>query len=401
MQGPLLSLSSQAVGLIQLALLLWRTGANNATDAYFYLWTLGMLPTLTLIVGVMYPMLLNNSRIGGPGVTRIAAVTPVMSVVTVAIGATWFALNDRPVSVILPIAIASAGNAAAQALVWHRAVLSEAVGEPRWMCAVALPSNVLAVFVLALPLGSAVQVVTFMIAALFVGNVGLYLAMVRLEVGASAIRGGEDLLPATKATFVWFFFRAGSGQLALVVIQSTAVLLPAATLTVVSVASKFVGAFSSIFVNALIPRFINQSTKDAAAANKFILVLWCFLFPIGVLVTALALPLEGLQVSLALLGSVWVLVATTAAVAQRMAFRFLPASTSRLSIGAVSLVSLLAVMSASSSEFNAEMLVAAYAGLDALTGVMFLFMLRSRAAFVLMFGALLVVAIIWVGQYFY
>ena len=67
LQGPALSLTSQAAGAVQLVLILVRVGSNRSTDAYFYLWSLGMLPTQILCVGVMYPLLLNRERIARTG----------------------------------------------------------------------------------------------------------------------------------------------------------------------------------------------------------------------------------------------------------------------------------------------------------------------------------------------
>ena len=72
-QGPLLAVLSQAFGAVQLVLLLLVFEPGRSTDAYLYLWNLGMLPTSLLIVSVLYPMLLSDTRVTVSGFCQIGA----------------------------------------------------------------------------------------------------------------------------------------------------------------------------------------------------------------------------------------------------------------------------------------------------------------------------------------
>ena len=80
-RGPVASAASQAAGLVQVGLLLLHGGATNATDTYFYLFTFGLTPTQILIVGVMYPLLLNGESLTRRGLVRIRRATPALAAV--------------------------------------------------------------------------------------------------------------------------------------------------------------------------------------------------------------------------------------------------------------------------------------------------------------------------------
>ncbi|GHP17323.1 hypothetical protein RN2511_020590 [Rhodococcus sp. NKCM2511] len=378
LRGPVLSLASQGTGVVQLALLIWRNGANTSTDAYFYLWNLGLLPTLTLLVGVMYPMLLSEHRISRRGVGILRWSTPLLSIVFVGVGAAWLELNGKLGIDLLPIVAASAANAAIQAVVWFRAVFSEAEGDPRWMSGIALPANMLAVLTLLIPWGDPVRSVTAMLIALFLGNICLLLAMVRKGVGNTALAAVPLVGIRSRSGAGWFFARSGIGQTAVVLIQSTAVLLPASNLTILSVATKIVGAASATLVNAVVPTLIHQSTDSPASGRKFLQALWIGLTPIALGGSVIAFFwYRELLVPVAIVG-IWLICATTAAVAQRMTFRFLPPSASRLTMVSVSVVAVAAIVSSRVGNFDVNVLLAAYASVEALSGALLLFALKVR-----------------------
>src|SRR5690242_12183540 len=66
-RGPAASLASQVASLLQFALLLARGGASEATDAYFYLFNLGLMPITMLLGGLMYPQLVSTSPMAAQG----------------------------------------------------------------------------------------------------------------------------------------------------------------------------------------------------------------------------------------------------------------------------------------------------------------------------------------------
>ncbi|WP_322544627.1 hypothetical protein U2G91_22300 [Rhodococcoides fascians] len=398
LRGPVLSLASQGTGVVQLALLIWRNGANTSTDAYFYLWNLGLLPTLTLLVGVMYPMLLSEHRISRRGVGILRWSTPLLSIAFVGVGAMWLQLNGKLGEELLPIVVASAANAAIQAAVWFRAVLSEAEGDPRWMSGIALPANVLAVLTLLAAWGDPVLSVTAMLVALFIGNFCLLVAMTRNGVGSTALEAVPLVGIRSRSGAGWFFARSGVGQIAVVLIQSTAVLLPASNLTILSVATKIVGAASATLVNAVVPLLIHQTTDSPDSGRKFLQVLWTWLVPITLAGSVIAFVwYREFLVPVVIVG-VWLICATTAAVAQRMTFRFLPPSASRLTMVSVSVVAVAAIISSRVGNFDVHVLLAAYASVEALSGVLLLFALKIR---VLGFCTMLCSAFLagaWIGS---
>ncbi|MBY4382838.1 hypothetical protein HQO24_13565 [Rhodococcus fascians] len=378
LRGPILSLASQGTGVVQLALLIWQNGANTSTDAYFYLWNLGLLPTSTLLVGVLYPMLLSERRISRRGVNILLWSAPVLGLAFVGVGAAWLEWNGKLGSALLPIVVCSAANAFVQALVWSRAVLSEAEGDPRWMSGIALPANILAVATLIAPWSNPVQAVTAMLCALIVGNVGLLVVMRMMGVGQHILDTVPKQTSGSKSGAGWFFARSSVGQVALVLIQSTAVLLPASSLTILSVATKIVGAASATLVNAVVPTLVHQSTDSPKAGHKFLSVLWIGLAPIGIAGGIIAAVwFREFLIPVVIVG-VWLVSATTAAVAQRMTFRFLPPSASRLTMISVSAVALAVIASSRMSTFDLNVLLAAYAAVDAAGAVLLLFALKNN-----------------------
>src|SRR5882724_9178578 len=95
LRAPAISLGSQIIGLGQLVLIILRAGTNAATDAYFYLFNLGMVPISCIVVGMMYPALLNKTGISRRGLGHIRWVTPLLSVAFVAGGSLWLGSRGR------------------------------------------------------------------------------------------------------------------------------------------------------------------------------------------------------------------------------------------------------------------------------------------------------------------
>ena len=84
LRAPAMSIASQGVGVLQLGLLLLRAGANEATDAYYYLFNMGMLSISGIVVGVVYPSLLNQQRLSRSDLRRLRNLVPVLCLLIVA-----------------------------------------------------------------------------------------------------------------------------------------------------------------------------------------------------------------------------------------------------------------------------------------------------------------------------
>jgi len=396
LKGPGLSLGSQIVGLVQLLLLLWRAGANEATDAYFYLFSLGMLPIQVLIVGVMYPLLLNTERISRKGIRRVQWTTPTLSVVLMLGGAGFLYANGRLPLELLPLAGMSLINAFVQALLWFRSVTAEAGGNPRWNAAIALPANALALLTLLIPFDSPAIVVTTMVAALVTGNLLLLAFAIRGRIGADVIAAAPEM-PAKGRGAHWFFAKATVGYVGLVILQSLAVLLPPSTVTILNVGAKIVGSIAATFVNAVMPVIIHHQTESIGPSKRFLRGLVGILAGLSILAVFVVATLDGSLLVQAICVGLWIVASTSAAIAQRMSFRFLPPSASRITIVTVPLVVLLALASSIAPGFQLVVVLCAYATLDGITATFLLFALRDRLMSWVLVVTCAVLAGIWIA----
>jgi hypothetical protein len=399
LRGPGLSLGSQIVGLMQLLLLLWRAGANEATDAYFYLFSLGMLPIQVLIVGVMYPLLLNTERISRRSIRRVQWITPTLSVALMIGGAGFLYANGRLPLELLPLAAMSLINAFVQALLWFRSVTAEAGGNPRWNAAIALPANALALLTLLIPFDSPAVVVTTMVAALVTGNLVLLVFAIRGRIGADVIAAAPEM-PAKGRGAHWFFAKATVGYVGLVILQSLAVLLPPSTVTILNVGAKIVGSIAATFVNAVMPVIIHHQTESIDPSKRFLRGLVGILAGFSVLAVVVVATFDGSLLIQAVCVGLWIVASTSAAIAQRMSFRFLPPSASRITIVTVPLVVLLALASSIAPGFQLVIVLCAYAALDGITATFLLFALRDRLMSWALAATCTILAAVWIATLF-
>lgn len=379
LRAPVLSVASQGIGLLQLGALLLRFGPTNATDAYFYLFNLGNLPVQILIVGVLYPMLLNQDRITRKGARRFVLLVPLASIVVMAAGTGWLHLQGRLDAQILIIAGIAMLNALLQTQLWYRAVGAEAEGKPEWMAAIALPANALATAVVLLPWDSSETSIIAMYASLVLANGGLLLFMVYRKTGQRVLSSLPEIPARKHAAPYWFLAKSGVGYGGLVVLQSLALVLPPSTLTLLTLPVKIVGSVSSTFVNAVMPRLIHQETNSPAGARRFLRILLVILGGVGVLavaVAAVAFPEYLLEV---IVVALWLQAASAAAVAQRMMFKFLPPSASRITLVVVPVVVITVAFTIHLPNFGLVALLCSYALIDALTGFLILVALRDRS----------------------
>ncbi|MDR6505103.1 hypothetical protein [Arthrobacter oryzae] len=394
-RGPALSLGSQLIGLAQLLVLLWRVGANESTDAYFYLFNIGMLPIQIVIVGVMYPLLLNDDKITRRAIKRLRWLTPLLCSLLVAAGAGWLYISERLGPDLAPIAVASLVNATLQARVWFRAVTAEAAGNPRWISGVALPANFLALLILLFPFSSAPSAVLFMICGLIIGNSVLLVVMARLRVGDEVVRLSPRSKAQRSSASLWFLGKAGIGYVGLTVLQSLAVLLPASAVTLLNLAVKIVGSISATLVNSVMPILVHQKIDSPAAGRKFLRILTAGLViasSLGIVGVAAYRP--ELTVPAVCL-SLWAVASAAAGTAQRMSFRFLKPSASRVTILAVPVVVGFALASVNLPGFQLVVLLCAYAGVDAATSTLLLVSLKDRLMSAILGGVSAGLAGIW------
>jgi hypothetical protein len=394
LRGPVVSLASQVFGTAQLALVLVRAGANVATDAYFYLFSIGLLPTLIVIVGLMYPLLLNEERIPRSGLAHIRWVVPLLSVLFVFVGALWLQFSHRLGSALMLLVALSMANAAVQARLWFRAVAAEAGGSTVWISGVAVPANLLGVLLLLFPWSSSAQAVTAMTGGLLVGNVIFLAFMARRSVGNAVVASVDVERSGSRASY-WFLAKSSTGYLGQALMQSLAVLLPASSLTFLNIAIKLVASASAMFINAVMPTVVHQSTDSTVAARGFLRIMLPLMACVALIcLTATAIIRPAYFASVAILG-IWLVATSAAAVAQRMSFRFLRPDATRVTLGVIVIVVGLALASSRVAGFNLNVLLCAYGAIDAAGAMLLLWQLKDRAVSLVMGAALISLAVIW------
>jgi hypothetical protein len=386
------------VGLVQLLLILVRAGANQATDAYFYLFTLGLAPITCIIVGVMYPSLLNERRITRRGLVRIRRITPLLSLLFVAAGSLWLLANDRLSGQLVGVAIACAVNSMVQSRLWYRAVAAEAGGNPIWIAGVALPANMVAVIVLLFPWNTPAILMTSMTCGLVVGNAGLLIFMALRRIGDSVLDSAPDHTE-TRGASLWFLSLASVEFLGLTLLQSLAVLLPASSITLLNVGYKIVGSVSATFVNAIMPVIVHQGTDSSRSASRFLRIVIVAVAAAGtVLVAAIWMTRPYLLVPSVVI-ALWLTASAAVAVAGRMSFRFLAPHASVRTIGVVIAIVALTAFSSGYQGFNLTVLLCAYAAMDAAAAMLLLWPLRDRLMSVFLACVIVCLGAIWMSNY--
>lgn len=393
--APLLSLTSQGLGVLQLLVLLLRTGPTNVTDIYFYLFNMGMLPTQIIIVGVLLPMLLNAEKITLRAAKLTVRFTPYACLFLVILGSLWMYSQERIDETLGGLVAVIAINALVQAAVWTRAVSAEATGDPRWISGIAIPANTIGIIALLLPL-QATLLVTAMVIGLIIGNGVLLTLMHHRKVGEGAFL----LLPHTKTGRGerWFLTKSGIGYGGLAFIQSLAVLLPASAITILSVSTKLVGSLVATCVNALLPKFINQTTESfnhGLTLLRYVYLAGSVL--LGFVMTVVSFKQPALSLP-ALATCLWVLASASNAIAQRAAYRFLRPNASRVTIIVVPAVAIAILLSTKSTNFQISTFLCAYALIDSLSATILLHTLRARRYAVLALIVSLSLSIIWAAS---
>lgn len=398
LQAPALSLASQVSGLAQLAALLWRHGPSNATDAYFYLFNLGNLPTQIFIVGVLYPMMLSRDRVTQKGAQRFGRLVPVAALAAVAVGAGWLWTQGRVTESLVPILILASLNALLQSRLWFRAVAAEAEGFPQWIAAVALPANALAIVVLLFPWPSSDATVTAMMATLCVANAAFMLLMAKKRVGHEAFRRLPSNPERKHAAHWWFLTKSFVGYGGLMIVQSLALILPPAVLTMLSLPTKVVGSVSATFVNAIMPRLVNQNTDSPSVARKFLRQLAMLVGSCAIVGLAGGYLILPEHFTTFLIVALWLVASASSSVAQRMTFKFLPPSASRVTIIVVPLIVVAVALSTQSASFGLTALLCAYALVDATSSFLLLISLKDTLMAWVSFVITILLSGIWVNS---
>lgn len=370
--SAVLSAASQGLGLMQLAVLLLRWGASNETDAYTFLFGVGVGPAQLIAVGVLYPSLLNGVGLSRRSHAALTGALVLGSPFAVAMATAWFASRRGVTGILLTIAVLAATNAALQALSWRRAVIAEAKGDARWAASIAIPANAFAVTALLGPWPTSGSAVAAMQLGLVLGNL-TYLVIIRRQAIAQVppVTGG-----GVSISQAWFLAKASSSYAAAIGLQACTTTLPPSALTLLSIPVKVVVGLVGTAVNAVMPRLVNVRTDSTAGAVAFLRVAVLSGVVCGLACTLGVYALRPMSGPYALLTTAWLVASTGSAIAQRLAFRFLGAAGSR-SVFLIPLLVTGATAAASlSPSFSVGTVICAYAVLDALVASVLLAKLR-------------------------
>jgi hypothetical protein len=398
LRAPAVSLASQVTGLVQLVLILARAGTNQSTDAYFYLFNVGLVPIQCIIVGMMYPSLLNDRGMSRAGLARIRWLTPALGLVFVTGGALWLTERDRlPVDLIV-LAVLSGLNALVQALLWFKAVAAQAGGNALWISGVALPANILAVVALAYPWKSPPAAMTVMVGALLVGNLGLLVAMTRRKVGTAVLDSVPLVAPSRSGPF-WFLGKSTVGYLGQIFLQSLAVLLPASGVTFLNIGVKIVSSVSATFVNATMPSLVHRSTDSPHSARQFLRLTVVVVSLGGAALVAGTWIIWPSLLRPAIVVALWLIASSASAIAAQMSYRFLTPQMSTRTILVVTAVVALTALSSRGAGFDLTVALCAYATIDAASALLLLLPLRDRTMSLLLGGVVAGLASTWITAY--
>lgn len=320
-----IALASQVMGLVQIGLLLLRAGANEATDAYFYLFNLGLVPTFLLLNGILYPQLIGTGAPSRRYVRSIRVGTVCASGGLVLAGSFWLHHRGRLGEELAPLAAILIANALIQSVLYGRALLAEADGNASWSAGIAFPANVLACLSLLIPWSSPPLAATAMATGLLLGNIALCLQMARSRVGHD-VSASLPERNSTHAPPVLLIARSGTSYGSQLLLSSIAVLLPPSSLTILNLCTKVVAAVSTTFTNAFLPRFINRGTRSPRKAIMFLRVCVLSLAPLGFVLTGIAVFVDPAYLGLGLLLTMWLISSSASSIAQRASYRFLPIS---------------------------------------------------------------------------
>lgn len=393
--APVVSAASQVIGLFQLVLLTRGGAAGNATDAYFFLFSLSLLPSQILLVGLLYPILLSKSVENPRLVTRLRRWAPVAAAMAAAVGALWLEVVGRLTPALAPLIVLSGVNGLVAALLWSRCLALAARGEAIWLSGIFLPANICACLAILYPWEPPAARAALMVGGLAVGNSIFYLYMRLGGRGQSTqVDGlGTDAV-ADEASSTrgggWFLAKGITGYASQTGTQAIALTLPGASVTVLNVMARVVASVSTTLVGAVLPRFVHASSKSVRSSSR---IAWwigaVFGSPCLLIVAVgpwLNLPYELYVV----LGLAWAAAVGINAVAQRVAYRFLPPSASVLSIlSSVIVITALALLAAAGKMSLPVLLIGAVA-VDSLPAGFLMWSLRERTLAVVSFTLLLV-----------
>lgn len=397
--SPLVAATAQAMGLLQIILLLRGVGATRISDAYFFLFGWGLAPTQVVMMGVMYPRWLRRGRPRYLSeVLWVSGTSLAGGILTMGALFVYCFLSKGDWHEYIVIAGFLATNSAIATLAWAVALLKAAEGRSLALATVTLPANSLAC--LGIVFGGQDQGlrVVFMSVGLIVGNLGYVLVqwptVLRGRGGQESVRHETDDRHATG----WYLLKAITGYGSGLALQGVSATLPASGVTVVSIAAKVVTGFSGSVTNILLPRLVNRETENPAKVWRFVWVV------VGGVVGLSGPCLAGAamgwhQAAWVAIVLAWILATTANASFQRVAYRFRSPRAAAVSVIGAVLIAGGAWVMALFVEMTVQWVLALYVILDLFIGSAYAFLLRKiNLGFAVLVSGIGLTALLFAGS---
>lgn len=351
---------------------------------------MSLLPIQILQLGVVYPLRLRGSAQHAVG---WASATPTLSSLSTIVGWLWLAHIDKvPEQGVLLVTILSF-NGFCGAMLWDRATALAAIGDGRWLAAVALPANLAAVTVIIYPWHPSSLRVTLMTVGLVMGNL-IGLSLVDRSTPPSLVGKAPG---SANPPSGWFLAKAISGHSAFALTQGIAATLPVSGVTTFFVISRIVGSVSMSGVSAIIPKHINANSSSPKQGTRLMMVVGGVGAGITTLVVIWAMLSSYIDRGLVALASLWLAATSINLICQRLAARFLSAAAAAVTVaGVFASLGVLALLSRQPN-FGLPYLLSSVVLTEILPASSILVLLSMRrASIALLLGTTAIMMLIWV-----
>ena len=368
MLAPALAATSQALGLLQLILLFHNVPSGRASDAYFYLYNWGLLPTQMILLGVVYPLWLRSVPLGRLRVARIVAGVSTASGAAALLATFILVLLGKGYHGIWLHAALLAGVGAVAAVGWAGALRSAALGRPAWLSSVTLLSSLFACLALAAPASNLGDRVTRMCVGLLVGSAVFAVLVILLGTRATRDETLSVVRPGSNEPG-WYLLKSVIGYGAAISLQSMTASLATSSLSSLNIVIKVVSGFSTVVTNTILPRLVHSSSSSADDAFGYG---WSVLYlasALGLAAGGAEIALGGRYPALGLIIAAWILASSLSVSSQRVALRFFPASYSAISVGAGLVIPLTVGVLSLLGRLSLSTVLVAYVSLDLVVGV--------------------------------
>jgi hypothetical protein len=399
---PLLAATSQALGLVQIALLLHGYSANSSSDVYFFLFAVGMFPIQTVISGVLYPRWLRRNS-PKQEITAFDIGLAFGSAILVLAGAGYLSIIGRTPSTLFPIAAILAGNTAISAIVWIFTMVKASTGNPRLNAAVALPANCGACVALMISWVEPLSLRTVaMCLGLLTGNIAMLVLLqlktrfrwvIKVRRSHSEPDAGRRPESRDAALVGKSFAGYGAGM----ALQMCVATLPPSSLTLFNVASRCVASVVGSGVNTVLPRLVHIRSEAPTEIIRLIRLVLLSGFVL-MLFSPMAFFFRGSAqtIVIGVVAVAWTCSAAVNASAQRAAYRYLGTSSLWVTAGVALTLGLSAVVLTLAGNAQLLTIFVLLVALEALPGAYLLHSFGWRME-LMSFATVLSLAILVVG----